>query len=87
MDDDGIDMAFDFDWHCADASDGGPCVFSDGEVLDTSSQTAFMSIPAGSLPIGKLSALERSLQPLNEVSFMVWILRVVVTLLKQAKMR
>ena len=57
VDDDDLDIAFDFDWHCADASSGGPCVAPSGETLDTSSQAAFFSLPAGSLPIGNLLVL------------------------------
>lgn len=59
VDKDDIDIGFDFDWHCEDASTGGACASPNGEALSTSSNEAFFSLPAGSLPIGKFSAFER----------------------------
>lgn len=56
MDDDNVgELAFDFAWHC-ETDSGGACLSREGGGLDMSPSVndAVLSIPAESLPIGKL---------------------------------
>lgn len=55
IDDDDVDIGFDFRWYCEDIA-GGTCVSRTGETLELSSfmGAAVLFLPAGSLPAGEL---------------------------------
>lgn len=55
VDDDNIDIDFDYRWYCEDNA-GGTCSSSTGETLELSSfmGEAVLVLPAGSLPAGEV---------------------------------
>ena len=55
VDEDDLDLSFEFSWYCENGS-GGTCLSRTGETLlemSPSVNEAVLSVPAGSLPVGK----------------------------------